>query len=367
MAFEAVVFSEGYYFGCGVGAMAAEAACSGVPWRWSHGYGGGMDGKGTMEFMVDEGRNGYSWDAAAGGRSSSSVMVQHGLEEAPADGGSSSVVAEAAVPPRHGGGAVVGVQDGLAAAPPPAPGRRKRCRARAVKNKEEVDRQRMAHIAVERNRRKQMNEYLAVLRSLMPASYVQRGDQASIIGGAINYVKEMEQLLQTLEAQRHTRRERTNVAVAVAGDDDDAAAALPFAGFFTFPLYSMSVATTPTAATAENGNAGSGGGVDADADASGSKQSAVADIEVTMVESHTNLKVLSRRRPRQLLRMVTGLQDHRLAVLHLNVASAGHMALYSLSLKVEDDCQLSSGDDIAAAVHGIVETIEQEQQESRSL
>uniref|UniRef100_A0A0D3H1H4 BHLH domain-containing protein n=2 Tax=Oryza TaxID=4527 RepID=A0A0D3H1H4_9ORYZ len=215
----------------------------------------------------------------------------------------------------------------------------------------------MTHIAVERNRRKQMNEYLAVLRSLMPASYVQRGDQASIIGGAINYVKEMEQLLQSLEAHRHARRART-----------DAAAALPFAGFFTFPQYSMSAVPTTTtttvaAAATENGNAVAGD--DADADASGSKPSSVADIEVTMVESHANLKVLSRRRPRQLLRMVGGLQHHRLAVLHLNVASAGHMALYSLSLKVEDDCQLTSVDDIAAAVHGIVETIEQEQQQQQ--
>jgi hypothetical protein len=32
----------------------------------------------------------------------------------------------------------------------------------------------MTHIAVERNRRRQMNEYLAVLRSLMPPSYAQR-------------------------------------------------------------------------------------------------------------------------------------------------------------------------------------------------
>ncbi|KAL5232558.1 hypothetical protein ABZP36_031334 [Zizania latifolia] len=348
MALEAVVFSEGYYFGCGGGAMAAEAA-SGAPWSWSHGYGGGMEGKGTMEFMVDDGGNGYSWDAV-GGASSSSLMVPQGFEGAP-DGGSSSVVADAALPPEDGG-AAVGVQDGAAAA-----GRRKRRRARAVKNKEEVESQRMTHIAVERNRRKQMNEYLAVLRTLMPASYVQRGDQASIIGGAINYVKEMEQLLQSLEAQRHTRRERTNVAVA---SDDEVAALLPFAGFFTFPQYSMSATTTTTAACAvESGNAVGAG---ADIDASGSKPSAVADIEVTMVESHANLKVLSRRRPRQLLRIVTGLQDHRLAVLHLNVATAGHMALYSLSLKVEDDCQLSSLDDIAAAVHGIVEAIEQEQQ-----
>ncbi|KAG5574863.1 hypothetical protein H5410_054997 [Solanum commersonii] len=43
-----------------------------------------------------------------------------------------------------------------------------------------------------------MNEYLSVLRALMPESYVQRGDQSSIVSGAINYVKELEQQLQFL-------------------------------------------------------------------------------------------------------------------------------------------------------------------------
>lgn len=50
----------------------------------------------------------------------------------------------------------------------------KRKRSRTVKTTEEVESQRMTHIAVERNRRKQMNEHLRVLRSLMPGSYVQR-------------------------------------------------------------------------------------------------------------------------------------------------------------------------------------------------
>ncbi|KAL8127500.1 transcription factor bHLH94-like [Apium graveolens] len=59
--------------------------------------------------------------------------------------------------------------------PPPATAyRRKRRRIKASKNKEEVENQRMTHIAVERNRRKQMNDYLALLRSLMPPSYAQR-------------------------------------------------------------------------------------------------------------------------------------------------------------------------------------------------
>lgn len=52
--------------------------------------------------------------------------------------------------------------------------RPKRRRAKSRKNKEEIENQRMTHIAVERNRRKQMNEYLSVLRSLMPDSYIQR-------------------------------------------------------------------------------------------------------------------------------------------------------------------------------------------------
>lgn len=54
------------------------------------------------------------------------------------------------------------------------PCRPKRRRSRSKKNMEDIENQRMTHIAVERNRRKQMNEYLSLLRSLMPESYVQR-------------------------------------------------------------------------------------------------------------------------------------------------------------------------------------------------
>ena len=52
--------------------------------------------------------------------------------------------------------------------------RQQRRRGKTQKNKEEIENQRMTHIVVERNRRKQMNEYLSTLRSLMPHSYVQR-------------------------------------------------------------------------------------------------------------------------------------------------------------------------------------------------
>lgn len=52
--------------------------------------------------------------------------------------------------------------------------RPRRRRTRTKKNDEEIENQRITHIAVERNRRKQMNDYLSVLRTLMPESYVQR-------------------------------------------------------------------------------------------------------------------------------------------------------------------------------------------------
>lgn len=55
--------------------------------------------------------------------------------------------------------------------------KRKRTRTRTPKQGDEVESQRMTHIAVERNRRKQMNEHLASLRALMPGSYVQKVTQ----------------------------------------------------------------------------------------------------------------------------------------------------------------------------------------------
>jgi hypothetical protein len=64
--------------------------------------------------------------------------------------------------------------DAAPSSPATTPKKRKRRRAKVVKNEDEIESQRMTHIAVERNRRRQMNEYLAVLRSLMPPSYAQR-------------------------------------------------------------------------------------------------------------------------------------------------------------------------------------------------
>ncbi|XP_042416005.1 transcription factor bHLH94-like [Zingiber officinale] len=213
----------------------------------------------------------------------------------------------------------------------PTKGRKKRQRSRIEKNQEEMENQRMTHIAVERNRRKQMNEYLAVLRSLMPASYVQRSDQASIIGGAINFVKELEKLVQFLEAHKRIKQ-RSDSA--------------PFADFFTFPQYSSNPCPKP--AVNENIH-----------EHLSENKASAADIEVTMVDTYANLKILSPRQPKQLLKIVIGLQNLHLTTLHLNVTTIDETVFYSFSLKVEDECQLTSVDEIAAAVHQLVGKIQE--------
>ncbi|KAK9080829.1 hypothetical protein SSX86_000587 [Deinandra increscens subsp. villosa] len=214
--------------------------------------------------------------------------------------------------------------------------KQKRRRTKNGKNKEELEDQRMTHITVERNRRKQMNEYLAVIRSLMPSSYVQRGDQASIVGGAINFVKDLEQQLQTLEVQK-----RANINAYTCPPPQP-----PFGDFFTFPQYSL-----------HHQPSGDGDG----GTAKNRRLPAMADIEVTLVEGQANLKILSKKRHRQLLKLVASLKSLRLTILHLNVTTTlEEMVLYTLSVKLEDGCQLNTVDDIADAINCLLTRIEEE-------
>ncbi|KAK8945003.1 Transcription factor bHLH94 [Platanthera zijinensis] len=228
--------------------------------------------------------------------------------------------------------------------PPPASllqGKRKRRRRpRSCKNKEEAETQRMTHIAVERNRRRQMNEHLSMLRSLMPESYIQRGDQASIVGGAIDFVKELEHLLQSLEVQKRTIQQTQTPNNSCINDESNLP---PFAQFFSYPQYSWCHSRQEHPPPAPE-----------------TRPPALADIEVTLIETHASLRILSPRRPRQLIQLVAGLQTLRLSILHLNVTTLDSMILFSLSLKVEEGCSLTTVDDIAAAVHHILSLVEAE-------
>ncbi|KAK8543009.1 hypothetical protein V6N12_015583 [Hibiscus sabdariffa] len=206
---------------------------------------------------------------------------------------------------------------------PSASVRPRKRRPKTEKNKQEMENQRMNHIAVERNRRKQMNRYLSSISNASILCSKGIGDQASIVGGAINFVKELEQRLQWLSTKKEVKEERPT-----------------FAEFFTLPQFSTSSSSTRADDNSISAN-----------EFTVEIQRTIADIEVNVIENHANLKIRRKRLPSQLLKLVSGLNAMRLTILHLSVTSAARTVLYSFSLKVEDDCKVTTVDGIDSAVN----------------
>ncbi|KAA8548425.1 hypothetical protein F0562_000109 [Nyssa sinensis] len=212
----------------------------------------------------------------------------------------------------------------------------KRKRLRSIKTSEEVESQRMTHIAVERNRRKQMNEHLRVLRSLMPGSYVQRGDQASIIGGAIEFVRELEQLLQCLESQKRRRL----YGDAPRPGESSLAIQQPQPPFFpSVPLSNdeLKLVDFETGLLREE---------------TAECKSCLADVEVKLLGFDAMIKILSRRRPGQLIKTIAALEDLQLNILHTNITTIEQTVLYSFNVKVASEARFTA-EDIASSVQQI--------------
>ncbi|RXI07847.1 hypothetical protein DVH24_014413 [Malus domestica] len=321
MTLEAVVFQEEQYS---------------YGWKDSQAIGGGGGGGGSWSHGFDFGEEDHQEESNKVGQQGFNMSL---------DSSPSSMVQSVNDFDKNNGSAFNHVFPSIEALAATT-GRKKRKRIRSIKNKEFMETQRMTHIAVERNRRKQMNVYLAALRSMMPAPYAQRGDQASIIGGAINFVKELEQLLQSIEGQRGTKQQ----------SDHHLNFASIFSSFFAFPQYS-NCSTNHGHGLYNNSSIELSNELTAE-----KRSSAIADVEVSMAESHANIKVLVKKQPRQLLNMVLGLHSLRFMILHLNVTTVDSMILYSFSVKIEDNSQLTSVNEIAADVYEMVGRIQEEAQ-----
>ncbi|CAI9117775.1 OLC1v1019258C1 [Oldenlandia corymbosa var. corymbosa] len=230
----------------------------------------------------------------------------------------------------------------------------KRKRPRTIKTSEEVESQRMTHIAVERNRRKQMNEHLRVLRSLMPGSYVQRGDQASIIGGAIEFVRELEQLLQCLESQKRRR---------LYGDGSRPIGDVVSSSSPGFPIHqqpnqppffpAMTPAPLPLPLPLPpNDQMKLDEFEPGIQEETAESKSCLADVEVKLLGYDAVIKVLSRRRPGQLIKAIAALEDMQLNILHTNITTIEQTVLYSFNVKVGSEARFSA-EDIANSIQQI--------------
>ncbi|KAH7299705.1 hypothetical protein KP509_24G025300 [Ceratopteris richardii] len=240
------------------------------------------------------------------------------------------------------------VNVGPSTAPARTSGRRRGVRGSA-KNSEERETQRMTHIAVERNRRRQMNEHLRVLRALMPPSYVQRGDQASIIGGAIEFVRELEQLLQCLESQKRRR--------LMASPIHSTPSMQPGGGMNEYTSENQLVSLQhqqEECALAQVDGQRSLQREDQPHEEVAHAKSIVADIEVKMIDRcQAFIKILSQHRPRQLLHTIAALQDHLcFSILHTNVTTIEKTVLYSFTVKI-NNAQEYSANKIASTVQEV--------------
>ncbi|KAI3696354.1 hypothetical protein L1987_79368 [Smallanthus sonchifolius] len=171
----------------------------------------------------------------------------------------------------------------------------------------------MSHIAVERNRRRQMNEHLKVLRSMTPCFYIKRGDQASIIGGVIEFIKEMQLVLELLESKKRRR------------------SISPSPGPSSKPLLGPSTPQSEHSIVVHENIKELGA----------SCNSPVADVEAKISGSNVVLRTVSRRIPGQVVKIITLLENLSLEILHLNISSMEDTILYSFVIKIGLECQLS--------------------------
>ncbi|XP_047324046.1 transcription factor SPEECHLESS [Impatiens glandulifera] len=218
----------------------------------------------------------------------------------------------------------------------------------------------IAHITVERNRRKQMNQNLSLLRSLMPSFYVKRGDQASIIGGVIDYINELQLILQSLEAKKQ-RKVIYNQVLSPSPRNKPPLSPrviLPMSPKTPQPTITPYKLKPPSPAALEppsihspssssgslpNVNLVVGSSTVCVNELAASSKSAMADVEVKFSgENNLLLKTASLRIPGQAFKIISALEKLALQILHVNISTVDHTMLNSFTIKIGIECQLSA-------------------------
>ncbi|KAA8527554.1 hypothetical protein F0562_034731 [Nyssa sinensis] len=151
-----------------------------------------------------------------------------------------------------------------------------------------------------------MNEHLKVLCSLTPCFYIKREDQASIIGGVIEFIKELQQFVQSLES----KKQRKSLSPSPGPS----------------PRAPFQLSTPQTENPKELG---------------ARCNSPFADVEAKLSGSNVILTTISRRIPAQIVKIINVLEKLSFEILHLNITSMEDTVLYSFVIKIGLECQLS--------------------------
>ncbi|KAF8379667.1 hypothetical protein HHK36_029111 [Tetracentron sinense] len=215
--------------------------------------------------------------------------------------------------------------------------------------------QKISHITVERNRRKQMNEHLSVLRSLMPCFYVKRGDQASIIGGVVDYINELQQVLKSLEAKKQRKIYSEVLSPRLVSSPRTLPLSPrkpPLSPRVSLPISPRTPQPSspykprmqqgylsPTMATSHEPSSSSSS---IDKELAANSKSAIADVEVKFCSPNLLLKTTSPPIPGQALKIIATLEDLSLEILHVSISTMDDMTMVnSFTIKIGIECRLS--------------------------
>ncbi|KAJ6359332.1 hypothetical protein OIU76_000961 [Salix suchowensis] len=201
------------------------------------------------------------------------------------------------------------------------------------------------HITVERNRRKQMNELLSFLRSLMPSFYVKRGDQASIIGGVVDYINELQQVLQSLESKKKRKVYSEVLSPRIVSSPTPSPLSprtppprSPYKprlqqGYLS-PTMANSLQPSPSSSTSIDDNIN---------ELVANSKSEIADVEVKFSGPNVLLKTVSPQIPGQAVKIISALEDLALEILHVSINIVDHETmLNSFTIKIGIECRLSA-------------------------
>ncbi|CAL9038966.1 transcription factor SPEECHLESS-like [Musa acuminata AAA Group] len=222
--------------------------------------------------------------------------------------------------------------------------------------------QKTSHIAVERNRRKQMNEHLSVLRSLMPCFYAKRGDQASIIGGVVDYIKELQQVLQSLEAKKQRKVYSEVLSPRPLSSPRPSPLSPrppPLSPRMTLPIsprtpqpgspYMPKMQQNYVSPTLASSHESSSPFFSSISELAANSKSPVADVEVKFSGPNVILKTASHRIPGQVLKIIAALEGLALEILHVSISTTDDTMLNSFTIKIGIECVLSA-EELAQAI-----------------
>ncbi|XP_042481693.1 transcription factor SPEECHLESS-like [Macadamia integrifolia] len=205
--------------------------------------------------------------------------------------------------------------------------------------------QRMFHITVERNRRKQMNKNLLLLRSLVPSFYLKRVDQASIIGGVVDYIDELQQILQSLEAkkQRKVYSEVLSPRLVSVGPRPSPLSPRKPSPSPLSPRLSLPISPrTPQPGSPYLPKSSPSSSLDNMNELAANSKSTIAEVEVKFSGPNVLLKTISPRIPGQAVKIVAALEGLALEILHVSINTVDDTMLNSFTIKIGIECELSA-------------------------